>query len=43
MDEIFGKGGFAQADAERQEAIERDIGLLALLNGDENPPSKASM
>lgn len=33
MDELFGSPGFAQADKERKEKIERDIGLTALLDG----------
>ena len=42
MDELFGEVGFAQADAERKAKIERDIGLTALLNG-EDPPSAESV
>jgi 4-hydroxyphenylpyruvate dioxygenase-like putative hemolysin len=41
MDELFGRVGFAHTDAERQERIEREIGLTALLNGEESPPPKA--
>lgn len=33
MDELFGEVGFAQADKERKERIERDVGLTALLDG----------
>lgn len=33
MDELFGEVGFAQADRERKDRIERDIGLTALLDG----------
>ncbi|KAI6997572.1 putative MFS monosaccharide transporter [Hortaea werneckii] len=36
MDELFGQAGFAAADAERKEKIEHDIGLTALLGGDEH-------
>ncbi|KAI7386995.1 putative MFS monosaccharide transporter [Hortaea werneckii] len=36
MDEIFGDAGMAEADNERKEKIERDIGLTALLGGDEH-------
>ncbi|KAL3477051.1 general substrate transporter [Aspergillus californicus] len=36
MDEIFGSVGLAQADAERKERIEREIGLTALLEGGED-------
>lgn len=35
MDELFGTAGVSQADMERKERIERDIGLTALLSGDE--------
>lgn len=35
MDELFGTVGLSQADTERKEKIERDIGLTALLNGDD--------
>ena len=35
-DEIFGDAGLAHADNERKEKIERDIGLTALLGGDEH-------
>ncbi|KAK5170238.1 uncharacterized protein LTR77_004824 [Saxophila tyrrhenica] len=41
MDELFGEVGFAQADAARKEKIERDIGLYALLNGEEHGAEKA--
>lgn len=37
MDELFGEVGFAAADASRKEKIERDIGLTALLNGEDVP------
>jgi hypothetical protein len=40
MDEIFGEVGFAAADRERKEKIERDIGLTALLNGEEHVAEK---
>jgi hypothetical protein len=40
MDEIFGEVGFAQADLERKQKIERDIGLIALLNGEESVADK---
>ena len=40
MDELFGEAGFAQEDADRREKIERDIGLYALLNGEEMPKEK---
>lgn len=40
MDELFGEAGFAQEDADRREKIERDIGLYALLNGEETPKEK---
>ncbi|KAI7288060.1 hypothetical protein KC345_g265 [Hortaea werneckii] len=39
MDEIFGDAGLAHADNERKEKIERDIGLTALLGGDEHAAS----
>ncbi|KAI9371718.1 general substrate transporter [Aspergillus egyptiacus] len=39
MDELFGSVGFAQDDLERKERIERDIGLTALLNGEETDPA----
>lgn len=42
MDELFGEAGFAQEDADRREKIERDIGLHALLNGEETPKEKAA-
>ncbi|KAL4800779.1 general substrate transporter [Aspergillus venezuelensis] len=35
MDEIFGQVGFAREDLERKARIEREIGLTALLGGDE--------
>lgn len=35
MDELFGEVGFAAADHSRKEKIERDIGLTALLNGED--------
>ena len=41
MDELFGEVGFAQADLARKEQIENDVGLTALLNGDEAPAEKA--
>ncbi|KAL4767178.1 general substrate transporter [Aspergillus nidulans var. acristatus] len=41
MDELFGEVGFAQADAARKERIEREVGLLALLNGEDIPETKA--
>lgn len=37
MDELFGEVGFAAADRERKEKIEADIGLTALLNGEDVP------
>lgn len=37
MDELFGEVGFAAADSQRKEKIERDIGLTALLNGGDLP------
>lgn len=40
MDELFGEVGFAQADLERKERIEREIGLYAILNGDEGGAEK---
>lgn len=40
MDELFGEVGFAQADLERKERIEREIGLFALLNGEEHVADK---
>ncbi|RMY74654.1 hypothetical protein D0863_03081 [Hortaea werneckii] len=39
MDEIFGDAGLAHADNERKEKIERDIGLTALLGGDDHAGS----
>lgn len=42
MDELFGEAGFAQEDSDRREKIERDIGLHALLNGEETPKEKAA-
>lgn len=49
MDELFGEVGFASADHERKQRIEREIGLTALLEGrdvtadipDEKAASKA--
>ena len=38
MDELFGEVGFAAADGARKERIERDIGLTALLDGDDVTP-----
>lgn len=38
MDELFGEVGFAAADHARKERIERDIGLFALLNGEDVTP-----
>lgn len=35
MDEIFGTAGLSQADVTRKETIERDIGLTALLSGED--------
>ncbi|KAL4955460.1 general substrate transporter [Aspergillus filifer] len=35
MDEVFGEVGFAREDLERKARIEREIGLTALLYGDE--------
>ena len=35
MDELFGTVGLSQADADLKEKIERDIGLTALLNGED--------
>ncbi|KAL4966082.1 putative MFS monosaccharide transporter [Aspergillus stella-maris] len=35
MDEVFGEVGFAREDLERKARIERDIGLTALLGGNE--------
>lgn len=37
MDELFGEAGLSQADIQRKEAIEREIGLTAILNGEEGP------
>jgi hypothetical protein len=37
MDELFGDAGFAEADQALKTRIERDIGLTALLYGDEEP------
>ncbi|KAI4741599.1 putative MFS monosaccharide transporter [Aureobasidium sp. EXF-12298] len=37
MDELFGDAGFAEADLALKTRIERDIGLTALLYGDEEP------
>lgn len=37
MDELFGDAGFAEADLALKAKIERDIGLTALLYGDEEP------
>lgn len=37
MDEVFGTAGLSQADTDRKERIERDIGLTALLNGEDVP------
>jgi len=37
MDELFGDAGFAEADQALKARIERDIGLTALLYGDEEP------
>jgi len=42
MDELFGEVGFAQADKERKERIERDIGLTALLDGSDTMPDGKS-
>ncbi|GAB1735718.1 hypothetical protein NU219Hw_g4280t1 [Hortaea werneckii] len=39
MDEIFGQAGFAAADNERKAKIEHDIGLAALLGGDDHAGS----
>lgn len=36
MDEIFGEVAFAQEDLARKQTIENDIGLTALLNGEEH-------
>lgn len=36
MDEIFGDVGLARADEELKQRIERDIGLLALLDGEDS-------
>lgn len=40
MDELFGSGeaSFAQRDAELKHSIELEIGLLALLGGDDPAP-----
>jgi hypothetical protein len=35
MDELFGEAGFATADLSLKARIEREIGLTALLGGDE--------
>ena len=35
MDEVFGTVGLSQTDTDRKEKIERDIGLTALLNGED--------
>ncbi|THY27093.1 putative MFS monosaccharide transporter [Aureobasidium pullulans] len=37
MDELFGDAGFAQADLALKQRIEKDIGLTALLYGDDEP------
>jgi hypothetical protein len=37
MDELFGDAGFAEADLALKTRIERDIGLTALLYGEEEP------
>ncbi|KAI4727376.1 putative MFS monosaccharide transporter [Aureobasidium sp. EXF-10728] len=37
MDELFGDAGFAEADLALKAKIERDIGLTALLYGDQEP------
>jgi hypothetical protein len=37
MDELFGDAGFAEADQALKTRIERDIGLTALLYGDQEP------
>lgn len=37
MDELFGDAGFAEADLALKAKIEKDIGLTALLYGDEEP------
>lgn len=42
MDVVFGSEGVAQADLERMEAINREIGLDALLRGT-SPPSGAEV
>lgn len=41
MDELFGAVGYAQADLARKEKIEHDIGLTALLEGDESVSAMA--
>lgn len=41
MDELFGATGIARADEERKERIEREIGLIALLGGNESAEPKA--
>jgi hypothetical protein len=38
MDELFGSVGFASADNQRKERIEREIGLTALLAGEDVEP-----
>jgi hypothetical protein len=42
MDELFGEVGFATADKELKEKIERDIGLTALLNGEDSSEVRSS-
>lgn len=42
MDELFGTAGLSQADTDRKAKIERDIGLTALLNGEESPVGKSN-
>lgn len=39
MDELFGEVGFAQADLQLKAQIEREIGLTALLDGEDVEPN----
>lgn len=38
MDELFGEVGFASADQDRKTRIEHEIGLTALLSGEDVTP-----
>lgn len=42
MDELFGEAGFAQADLTLKQRIEREIGLTALLYGDDFAKTRES-